>query len=57
MSTYIKFTDEQLELANRVNLVELLRRSGYKFTRAGSEYNWESPTGKVSIRRNSWYHQ
>ena len=57
MSTYIKFTDEQLELANRVNLIELLRRSGYKLTRAGSEYNWESPTGKVSIRGNSWYHQ
>jgi len=57
MSEYIRFTDEQLELANRVNLVELLRRSGYKLTRSGSEYNWESPTGKVSIRGNSWYHQ
>ena len=57
MKDYIKFTDEQLELANRVNLVELLRRSGYKLTRAGSEYNWESPTGKVSIRGSAWFHQ
>ena len=57
MRDYYKFTDEQIDMANRVNLVELLRRSGYKLTRSGSEYNWESSTGKVSIRRNAWYHQ
>lgn len=57
MRDYYKFTDEQIDMASRVNLVELLRRSGYKLTRSGSEYNWESSTGKVSIRRNAWYHQ
>lgn len=57
MNNYYKFTDEQLNMANRVNLVDLMRRSGYHLKRAGCEYTWESPTGKVSIRGNSWYHQ
>ena len=57
MNNYYKFTDEQLDMANRVNLVDLMRRSGYHLKRAGCEYTWESPTGKVSIRGNSWYHQ
>lgn len=57
MGEYVRFTDEQIDMANRVNLVELMRRSGYQLKRAGSEYAWENPNGKVSIRGNSWYHQ
>ena len=57
MGRYKRFTDEQLAAANSINLVELMKRSGYPLKRIGSEYAWESPTGKVSIRGNSWYHQ
>jgi len=57
MSTYIKFTEDQLAAANRVSIVDLMRQSGYRLKREGSEYAWESPTGKVTIRGNQWYHQ
>ena len=57
MAGYIKFTDDQLAAANRVSIVDLMRRSGYRLKREGSEYAWESPTGKVTIRGNEWFHQ
>lgn len=57
MGEYIKFTEDQLAAANRVSIVELMRRSGYRLKREGSEYAWESPTGKVTIRGNEWFHQ
>ena len=57
MSTFIYFTEAQKEQARRTDLPSLLRAQGAELKRSGSEYEWESPTGKVTLRGNLWYHQ
>lgn len=54
---YTLFTEEQKEMVRQTDLAEYLKRNGYKLKPSGSEYEWESPEGKVTIRGNSWYHQ
>lgn len=54
---YIRFTDEQRELARRTDLVSLLRSQGEKLKRSGSEYEWHDGSQKVTIRGNLWFHQ
>ena len=56
MSNYIHFSPEQKDKAYHMDIAELLRKQGEKLNRCGNEYIWESPTGKVSIRNNVWYH-
>ncbi len=57
MAKFVYFTEEQKEQVRKIDLVAYLNRNGYKLKRAGSDYVWESPQGKVSIRGNRWYHQ
>lgn len=57
MADFIYFTDEQKERVREVDLVAYLKRNGYKLKRSGSEYEWDSPQGKVTVRGNRWYHQ
>lgn len=57
MADFIYFTEEQKERVRETDLVSYLKRNGYKLKRAGSEYEWDSPDGKVTIRGNRWYHQ
>lgn len=57
MSTFIYFTEAQKEQARRTDLPSLLRTQGAELKRSGSEYEWQSPTGKVTLRGNLWYHQ
>lgn len=54
---YIRFTDEQKELARQTDLVSLLRRQGERVKRSGSEYEWMDGSQKVTVRGNLWFHQ
>ena len=57
MSSYIHFTEEEKEQARNTDLAALLKRRGETLKRAGSEYEWQSDSGKVTIRGGLWYHQ
>lgn len=57
MANFIYFTEEQKEQVRATDLASYLKRNGHKLKRAGSEYEWDSPNGKVTIRGNRWYHQ
>lgn len=56
-TTYVHFSDLQKERARCTDLVSFLNSNGETLKRSGSEYEWQSPTGKVTIRGNLWYHQ
>ncbi len=57
MSEFYYFSPEQREIAQRTNLVELLRSQGETLKPSGSEHEWLCRGQKVTIRRNLWYHQ
>lgn len=57
MSKYIHFTEEQKEQARRTDIVSLLKSRGEKLKRSGSEYEWKTDEGKITIRGNVWFHQ
>ena len=57
MSQYIYFTPEQKEQAHSTDLVSFLRSRGETLKRSGSEYEWKTNEGKVTVRGNLWYHQ
>ena len=57
MSELYYFSPEQKEIAQRTNLMELLRFQGETLKPSGSEYEWLCRGQKVTIRRNLWYHQ
>lgn len=57
MSKYIHFTEEQKEQARRTDLVSFLRSRGEMLKRSGSEYEWKTTSGKVTVRGNIWFHQ
>ena len=57
MSELYYFSPEQREIAQRTNLVELLRSQGELLQPSGTEYEWLCRGQKVTIRRNLWYHQ
>ena len=54
---YIKFTEQEKEMANSTNIVDYLTTHGEAVQRAGREYVWEAPSGKVSISESQWYSQ
>lgn len=57
MSSYIHFSEEEKEKARNTDLVSFLKHRGEKLKRSGSEYEWKSDSGKVTIRGNLWFHQ
>ena len=54
---YIKFTEQEKESANSASIVDYLTSHGESVKRAGREYVWEAPSGKVSIHGSEWYSQ
>lgn len=54
---YIKFTEEEKESANAASIVDYLTSHGESVKRAGREYVWEAPSGKVCIHGSEWYSQ
>lgn len=54
---YIKFTEEEKESANAASIVDYLTLHGESVKRAGREYVWEAPSGKVCIHGSEWYSQ
>ena len=54
---YINFTEQEKELANASSIVDYLTSHGEKVERAGREYVWEAPSGKVSISGSQWFSQ
>ena len=57
MSSYIHYTEEEIERAAHTDLVQLLRSEHEKLKRSGSEYEWRDGYGKVTVRGHKWYHQ
>lgn len=57
MSELYYFTERQKEIAERTNLVELLRSQGETLKPSGTEWEWLCRGQKVTIRNNLWYHQ
>jgi len=50
-------TQNEIDDANSMDIVSYLKSHGMSVKRVGSAYEWESPTGKVSIKGNRWYSQ
>ena len=50
-------TQNEIDNANSMDIVAYLKSHGMSVKRVGSAYEWESPTGKVSIKGNRWYSQ
>lgn len=48
------FTDEQIEMARKTDLVDLLRRNGQEFTKSGREWRWEA-VHSITIKGNVWF--
>ena len=46
-----------IENANMIDIASYLKAQGISTKRVGRTYEWESPTGKVSIKGNRWYSQ
>lgn len=49
-----KFSDEQIERASKIDIVEMLKRQGEKLKREGSEYRWQRHES-TTIRGNRWF--
>lgn len=54
---YIHFSEQEKKDANETNIVSYLRTVGETVEKHGSEYWWEAPTGKVSIKGCEWFSQ
>ena len=54
---FIKFTEEEKERANAASIADYLTAHGESVRRAGREYVWDAPSGKVSIHGAEWYSQ
>ena len=54
MERYKRFSDEQIAVANQVDLVEYLRHQGETLTKAGKDMRWSRYTS-VTIRGNQYY--
>ena len=54
MERYKRFSDEQISVANQVNLVEYLRQQGETLTKSGKDMRWNRYTS-VTIRGNQYY--
>ena len=50
-------TQREIDDANLMDINSYLKAHGIATKRVGSAYEWESPTGKVSIQGNRWYSQ
>lgn len=54
MADYRKYSDQQIALANSIDLVDYLRANGETLIKSGREYRWQRYTS-VTIRDNKWY--
>ena len=60
MAQYIEYTEEEKQRANRVDLVDFLKRRGERLTRSGHECRWvyHDSCGEhdsITILNNEWY--
>ena len=56
MSGFIYFTNEQMEHANHINLVEFLSQRGEPLERSGHEWRLANHH-EITINGCAWYHQ
>lgn len=54
MGNYKRFSDEQIAVANNVNLVDYLRYQGESLTKSGKDMRWNRYSS-VTIRGNQYY--
>ncbi len=50
MERYKRFSDEQIAVANQVDLVEYLRHQGETLTKAGKDMRWSRYTSVVNSK-------
>lgn len=48
-------TKQEIEYANSIDIASFLKTRGMSLKRVGRAYEWQSPTGKVSIKGCKWY--
>ncbi len=53
-STFMYYTQEQIDRANQADLVSFLQSQGEQLTRAGQEYRWKRHDS-LTVRGNKWY--
>lgn len=54
MGKYVQFSDEQLQIANHVDLVDFLLKQGEALERSGKEMRWLR-NSSVTVKGNRWY--
>ena len=54
MGKYIRFTEEQLKMANQIDLADYLAQQGEPLEKAGKEYRWLRHSS-VTVKGNRWY--
>lgn len=54
MSKYVKFSQEQILAASRVDLAEFLKSQGETLEKSGREWRWKNHTS-VTIKGNMWH--
>lgn len=54
MRKYVQFSEEQLEIANHVDLVDFLLKQGEALERSGKEMRWLR-NSSVTVKGNRWY--
>ena len=55
MSNYKKYSEQEIQQASEVDIVDLLRRRGEKVETAGSEHEWEHGGDTIKIRGGKWF--
>ena len=48
-------TKQEIEYANSIDIASFLKTRGMSAKRVGSAYEWQAPTGKVTIKGCKWY--
>ncbi|MEG2908598.1 MAG: DUF3991 domain-containing protein [Erysipelotrichaceae bacterium] len=54
MSDYKKYTRDDYELVNQVNIADYLRDSGENITKKGKDYRWDKHSS-LTMRDNRWF--
>lgn len=54
MGKYVEFSEEQLQIANNIDIADFLRKQGEQLEKSGREYRWLR-NSSVTIRGNRWF--
>ena len=57
MAKYIKFSEMEIDQANRIDIKSLLEKNGERLKRSGIAWEWKHQGKKISICENKWFDQ